>query len=31
MDGTTKENDKWLLILKDFFEIKTTGNEKSIT
>jgi hypothetical protein len=31
MDGTTKENEKWPLILKDFSEIKTTDNKKSIT
>jgi hypothetical protein len=31
MDGTTRENEKWPLFLKDFFEIKTTGNKKSIT
>jgi len=31
MDGTTGENEKWPLILKDFFKIKTTSNEKSIT
>jgi hypothetical protein len=31
MDGTTGESEKWPLILKEFFEIKTTGNEKSMT
>jgi len=31
MDGTTGENEKWPLFLKDFFEIKTAGNEKSMT
>jgi len=31
MDGTTEENEKFQLILKDFLEIKTTSNENSIT
>jgi hypothetical protein len=31
MDGTTRENEKWPLILKEFSEIKTTSNEKSMT
>jgi hypothetical protein len=29
-DGTTGENEKRLLILKDYFEIKTTRNKKSM-
>jgi len=31
MDGTTEKVQKTPLILNDFFEIKTVGNEKSIT
>ena len=30
MDGTTEENEKWPLISKDFFKLKTTDNEKSM-
>jgi hypothetical protein len=31
MDGTTEKSQKIPLILKEFFEMKTTDNEKSIT
>jgi len=31
MDGTTEENEKFPLILKDLLEIKTTSNGNSIT
>jgi hypothetical protein len=31
MDGTTGKGEKSPLILKDFFEMKTVDNKKSIT